>query len=181
VRIQPRKSFEAIDRLLEKTSNPDHRAMLENFKTHMVAEIACDIEGIMATMSPHPVYHSYGGSSRASVTHVDGREQNRAMYQGIFDEGSSVIQLDIERLSVGDWGIAGDGVIRIINPGKVLATRGMEVDDESAHYLVSNRIAWFLPYENGLMAGEDTYMDFATTDVVKLDPSEVVTPEEAFA
>jgi len=103
------------------------------------------------------------------------------MYQGIFDEGSSVIQLDIERLSVSDWGIAGDGVIRIINPGKVLATRGTEVDDEGAHYLVSNRIAWFLPYDHGLMAGEDTYMDLVNTEVVKLDPSEVVTPEEAFA
>jgi hypothetical protein len=181
MRIQPRKSFEGVDRLLATTSNPDHRAMLENFKAHMTAEIGCDLEGIMATMTPHPVYHSYSGNGPDHVVHVNGRDQNRAMYQGIFDEGTSVLQLDIDRLTVADWGIAGDGVIRIINPGKVLAARGMEIDDEGAHYLVSNRMAWFLPYEHGLMAGEDTYLDQSTTEIVKLDPSDVVTPEEAFA
>jgi hypothetical protein len=31
------------------------------------------------------------------------------------------------------------------------------------------------------MGGEDTYVDPATTEIVKLDSSEVVTPEEAFA
>jgi hypothetical protein len=181
VRIRPVKSFEKIDELLGRTSDPDHRAMLENFKAHMTAEITCDIEGIMATMTPHPVYHSYSGRTPDEVVHVNGREQNRAMYQGIFDEGSSVLQLDIERLSVADWGIAGDGVIRIINPGKVLASRGIDVDDEDAFYLVSNRIAWFLPYDHGLMGGEDTYVDPATTEIVKLESSEVVTPAEAFA
>ena len=181
MQIKPQRSFGAIDALLEKTTRPEHRAMLENFKAHMTAEISCDIDGIMATMSPHPVYHSYGGDRvDGDVMHVNGREENRAFYQKIFDEKTSVLELEIERLSVADWGIAGDGVIRIINPGTVLAGRGMDVDEE-AHYLVSTRIAWFLPYENGLMCGEDTYTDVASATVVKLDPSDVVTPEEALA
>ena len=44
MRIQPAKSLEAIDELLAKTTNPDHRQMLENFKAHLTAEIACDDE-----------------------------------------------------------------------------------------------------------------------------------------
>src|ERR1017187_8971081 len=52
MQIKPQRSFGAIDALLEKTTRPEHRAMLENFKAHMTAEISCDIDGIMATMSP---------------------------------------------------------------------------------------------------------------------------------
>jgi hypothetical protein len=179
VRIQPAKSLEAIDELLAKTTNPDHRQMLENFKAHLTAEIACDIEGIMATMSPHPRYHP--NYPAPDLWHVDGREQNRAMYQKIFDEGSSVIQLEGARLAVADWGIAGDGVQHTIIPGKVMVERGATVDDEDAYYLSSIRIAFFLPYENGLMTGEDSYRAVGNSTIVKLDPSEVVTVEEAFA
>ena len=178
MRIQPKRSFGAIDALLDQTTKPEHRAMLENYKRHLTAEIACDLEAIMSTMTPDPVYHAYG-YGLADVTTVRGREQSRAFYQSIFDEGTSVLELETERLSVSDWGIAGDGVIRIITPGEVLAVRGVDVDDKGAHYLVSNRIAFFLPYKSGLMAGEDTYMDLVGTEVVKLDPSEVVTPAEA--
>jgi hypothetical protein len=182
MRIQPQRSFVAIDALLDKTTNGTHRAMLENFKAHMNTEISCDMEGIMATMSTHPVYHSYGGNTASdSATHVNGLEENRAFYQKIFDEKTSVLELDIERLSVDDWGIAGDGVIHIINPGKVLVSRGLDLDDQDAHYLVSTRLAWFLPYKDGLMCGEDTYTDVATATVTKLEPGDVVTPEEALA
>ena len=78
-------------------------------------------------------------------------------------------------------GIVSEGTIHIINPGKVLAARGTKVDDENAHYLLSVRIAAFLPYENGLMAGEDTYTSAASTRITKLKPEEVVTTAEALA
>jgi hypothetical protein len=47
--------------------------------------------------------------------------------------------------------------------------------------LLDTRITSFLPYENGFMCGEDTYIDVASATVVKLDPIDVVTPEEALA
>ena len=39
-------------------------------------------------------------------------------------------------------------------PGKALLARGAKLDDEEAYYRVSIRIAFFLPYENGLMTGK---------------------------
>jgi hypothetical protein len=180
MRIQPRRSFVAIDALLETTAKQDHRAMLENFKAHLRAEISRDLEALMATMSSHPVYRAYGASSQAGskVVYIDGRDENRVFYEKMFDQRKNVFELQIERLSVDDWGIAGDGVLRTVTPGVVLAKRMTDVD-EAGHYLVSNRMAWFLPYEDGLMCGEDTYIDLASTEVIKLDPAEVVTSDEA--
>ena len=183
MRIEPRRSFTRIDELLRRTSNPAHRAMLENFKAHLAAEISGDLEGVMETMSPHPVYHAYGTRELAgrSVAIIDGREQNAAFYRKTFDQRRHVFELEIDRLAVADWGIAGDGIIRTITPGAILARRGVEVDDEAANYLVSYRMAWFLPYAGGLMDGEDTYSDPSSTEVLKLDAGDVLTADEALA
>jgi hypothetical protein len=176
MRIQPKRSFEAVDMLLERTENPAHRVMLENFRAHMRAEISCDLDSIMNTMTAAPVYHSYGAP-------VDGgpkdREQTRAFYLSIFDAGSNVIELEVDRLSVDDWGIVGDGTIHIIYPGKGVSAMGFDIDDEDAQYLFSARQAFFLPYVDGLMNGEDTYIDWAGARVTKLDPTDVVTTEQA--
>src|SRR5205823_2794168 len=152
--------------------------ILENFRAHMRAEISCDLPAIMATMTANPVYHLYGAPPDAAPR---GREATAAFYQSIFDNGTNVLQLDIDRLSVDDWGIAGDGMIRIIYPGRVLQGMGLEVDDPDAHYLLNLRQAFFLPYIDGFMAGEDTYADMNNAAVEKLDPSDVVTTEECFA
>jgi hypothetical protein len=144
----------------------------------MRAEISCDLPAIMATMTANPVYHSYGAAVDRAPK---GRRATKAFYQSIFDNGTNVLQLEIERLTVDDWGISGDGIIRIIYPGRALVPLGLEIDDVSAHYLLNLRQAFFLPYENSLMAGEDTYADMAGATVAKLDPTEVVKTEEAFA
>src|SRR5437016_3088520 len=160
MRIQPKRSFVAIDAKLREVTNPKHRVMLENYRAHLAAEVGADLERIMATMTPEPVYHSYGRGLEAGPK---GQAATRAFYQRIFDEGTNVLEREIDRLTVDDWGIVSEGTIHIINPGKVLAARGTKVDDENAHYLLSVRIAAFLPYENGLMAGEDTYTSPAST------------------
>ena len=177
MKIQPRRSFEAVDDLIARTTNAAHIAMLENFRAHMRAEISCDLPAIMATMTEDPVYHSYGA---AADTGPKSRTETEAFYQSIFDNGTNVLELEIDRLSVDDWGIAGDGTIRIIYPGRALRPLGMSVDDVDAHYLLTLRQAFFLPYRDGLMAGEDTYADMAGARVEKLDPNDVVTTADAF-
>jgi len=129
-------------------------------------------------MSPEPVYHSYGAPADGGPKD---REQTRDFYLSIFDGGSNVMELQVDRLSVDDWGIAGDGMIHIIYPGKGISAMGFEIDDEDAQYLFSARQAFFLPYVDGLMAGEDTYIDWAGVRIAKLAPADVVTTDQALA
>ena len=181
VRIRPKRSFEAVDNLIARTSNPDHVVMLQNLRDHMRAEISADLPALMKTMSANPVYHTYGSGVDAENMNPKGLGETEKFYQRRFDEGTNVLEYEFQRLTVDDWGIAGDGTIHVIYPARAFRTLGMDVDDVDAHYLVSVHQAFFLPYEDGLMAGEDVYSDVAGVKIEKLDPADVVTTEQAFA
>lgn len=178
MRIVPKRSFVPIDDLWARTANPKHRDMLENFRTHMRAEILNDLDVIMENMAPHPSFHNRTGIRGA--THPTGTEQVRELYKSMGDNGTNIFEMATERLAVDDWGIAGEGFIHIITPGSTMVAQGREVDDKDAYYLVSTRMAYFCPYEDGLLSGVDTYQDTENAIVTKLDPSEVIRTENAF-
>ncbi|WOX26436.1 hypothetical protein [Streptomyces solicathayae] len=51
-----------------------------------------------------------------------------------------------------------EGYLKQIHPGSLAARIGLPVDDESADYLVVNRMLLLWPVdENGLIQGEDAY------------------------
>lgn len=178
MRIDPTRSFSLLDQKVKHVSDKKHVAMLENLRDHMAAELIGDIDRIMSTLVPDPIYHYYGFGDRTPQRR-EGYEAIRSRYEAIFAGGFNVLVMDWERFLVDDYGIAGDGIIRIITPGRLVpANTGETVDDPDAHYLVSTRLAVFLPYQDGLMLGEDTYGDLSSRTVTKLDPSEVVTTEE---
>jgi hypothetical protein len=181
VRIHPLRSIEPINALLEVTKNPYHRQLLENFREHLTAEVLGDLDRLMATMGPHPIYHRYSGVGTTrddtdldqAYLIVDGREQNRALYQAAIDSGRNVLELATQRLAVSDWGIAGDGYIYSTNRGVDLVSQGIPGIDADATYIAASRFAYFLPYVDGLMAGEDTYRSPAR--YIRLAPEDVVT------
>jgi len=177
MKIVPEKSFQAIDEHIAATDNPRHRAMLENYREHMTAEIAGDLDRIMATMTPEPVYHTYGGAN-APGSGPRGQGETRAFYSYIFDNGFNILQKDIDRLIVTDDCIFSEGWMYTVYPGKTLAERGLDVDP-SRHYLHTNRVAAILPYEGEgtdvRMAGEDVYSLGGPTpeSIAKLDDDEI--------
>jgi hypothetical protein len=183
VRIQPLRSLRTIDDLIRATGNPYHRRLLENFREHVIAEVVGDIDRIMATMAPHPVYHSYdsfGDSARCDEDYVivNDREETWALYRDFIDSGRHVHELDTRRLAVSDWGIAGDGYLYLTEQGSSLVAAGVTGIDPGATYVAASRFAYFLPYEDGLMAGEDIYRPRSNIRYVKVEPHEMVDRDE---
>ena len=183
MRLEPLRSLRPIDNLLAATSDPYRRRLLENFREHVIAEVVGDIDRIMATMVPHPVYHSYDGfgdSARADEDFiiVNGRDETRAMYRGFIDSGRHVHQLDSRRLAVADWGIAGDGYLYLTERGSSLVAEGVPGVDAGATYVAASRFAYFIPYEDGMMAGEDIYRPRSNIAYLKVEPHEMLDRDE---
>jgi hypothetical protein len=184
MRIQPERTFEAIDGLHARTANPRHRAMLANYREHIAAELAGDVDRIMRTMSAEPVYHSYGpGLSGAGPRN---QAETRAFYTAIFENGFNKLEKQIDRILVTDDAIVSEGWMLQIFPGRYLAAMGLPVDPD-AYYLFRYRLIAVLPYEGQgtdvRMAGEDTYTAGAPTmdTITRLDPADVrgIVPEAA--
>src|SRR4051794_19824468 len=102
--------------LVERTSEPLHRAMLLNFWRHVHLEGAGEFEQIVAPdmMVDHPVYRVTGGATRA-VT--GGKDGVLAFYNGV---GAAVLCPPDHRLSVADWGVCDEITFHQLGPGGVL-------------------------------------------------------------
>lgn len=183
MRLEPSRSLRPINGLLEATRDPYHRRLLENFREHVVAEVVGDIDRIMATMAPHPVYHSYdsfdaSAESGEDFVIVNGRDETWALYRDFIDSGRHVHELDTRRLAVSDWGIAGDGYLYLTEQGSSLLAAGASGVDPGTTYVAASRFAYFIPYENGLMAGEDIYRPQSNIRYIKVEPHEIVDRDE---
>jgi hypothetical protein len=183
VRLQPLRSLRPIDDLLQATRNPYHRRLLENFSEHIIAEVVGDIDRIMATMAPHPVYHSYDSFGAAAESDedfvtVNGRDETWALYREFIDSGRHVHELDSRRIAVSDWGIAGDGYLYLTERGSSLAAEGVTGMDAGATYIAASRFAYFIPYEDGMMAGEDIYRPRSNIRYLKVEPHEMLDRDE---
>ena len=174
--IDPRVTFRKVEERLETETDPVLRRNLETLLTHMKAEMAGDVDGLLATLSDDVHYHAYGSDD--PVTNPVGREQVRAFYDRFIGSGAGQLQLDVDRLVVDRDCILTEGVMRIAYPGRTLRAMGIDVDDDDAYYLYEARMATLWPFdENGLARGEDTYTGgdgFAGIADRKLAPDDIV-------
>lgn len=151
-------TLKPIDERIAATSNPRHLALLRNFREHLLAEIAADVEAIMKTQCPEPQYHFYG--SGRGDTGPKGQAQVRAFYQNIFDSGYNKLRHVIDRFIIDDRSLFLEGDMHIVFPGRALRAMGVEVDDVNAKYVYSYRQSAIFHYDaNGICTGEDTYSD----------------------
>lgn len=159
--------------------NPRKKAILAVMMDHIKWEVLGQPDRILESVSPDAVYRFYG---LGATTEMHGLAEIRAFYQGLADNGANVLQLDIEHLAVADWGIAAHGVWHQVYPGASLTSAGNlvrsdTVDDPSASYLVSQRMAWFFPFtadDAPLLLGEIVYFEQAPSAIRKLGSGEVV-------
>jgi hypothetical protein len=156
--FNPQYTLKPLDEFIAQTSNPKHLAILANYREHLLAEIAGDVEAIMATQAPEPQYHFYGAG--VGDTGPKGQKEVRAFYQNIFDQGYNKLRYDADRFVVQDHALFHEGNMHIVFPGNALADLGIEVEDKSAYYVYSYRQAAVFHYDpSGVCTGEDTYSD----------------------
>ena len=173
-------SMAAVDRLIERTDNDHHRAILENYRRHVYLEVSGRIDEILAPEMTveHPHYRiSWAGKVRV----LDGTEEVRAFYDELGHAGAVLWNTD-EDVAVADWGFAAELTLHQLLPGRALAEDGEDVDDLEAIYHLSSRQAFIWPYdEHAKLKGEHIYEDVTTRAFEVVDPEDVITPERAAA
>lgn len=156
---------------LEETTNPRHRAMLQVVVEHLRAEVDASVEALLATLVPEPDYHLWQNGSDYGPK---GKDQVMGYYQELVDAKRHVLEFDITRIVVDDSNIVTEGWIRAINLGSVARSRGYDVDDDDASYLVTQRVVIFWPFnEQGLMLGEDGYANLDGASARRLTDDEL--------
>jgi hypothetical protein len=174
-----RKTNIAVERLLEVTENPRHRYMLEAYNRHRYLEMAGRYKEIFEPEMTveHPVYRfDFFGEQ----LQLDGREQVEAVYREWTETDQCVFYTESEELAIGDSMIVSRSVLFQQVLGAALVEMGVEADG-NAMYLSRARIVMVWPYDARCrLVGEDVWeSDASERDFIKLEPSEVLTAEQA--
>lgn len=167
MKIDPQRSVDWLDNRIANEANPRHRAIIENYRTHLLSEVTAKLDRILNTLVDEPVYHSYSPDSPSGEGGPKNRSEVIAFYNGMFETRMNVLERHVDRMVVSDDCLVSEGRIDHVFPGTVLAARQMTTDgdglaiDPDAYYLTSYRICAVLPYTGEgtdvRMAGEDTY------------------------
>jgi hypothetical protein len=171
------KGWRAYDDAQKATDNSRHKAILETMKDHIKWEVLGHPEKVLETVADGGSYHFYG---LGDYIEFPDYESIKGFYQSMVDNGTNVLQLDIDHLAVADWGIAAHGTWHQAFPMADLPDKlpnGFVPDDADARYLVSSRLAWFFPFtedEVPKLISEIVYFDPVPTAIRKLDADEVL-------
>ena len=65
--IDPRVTFRKVEERLETETDPVLRRNLETLLTHMKAEMAGDVDGLLVTLRDDVHYHAYGNEARMAT------------------------------------------------------------------------------------------------------------------
>jgi hypothetical protein len=161
------------EQLLEKTTEPLHRAMLLNFWRHVHLEGAGEFDKIVAPdmMVDEPVYRVTWGANPGVIT---GKEGVLAFYNSV---GDSVLWHSDDRLAVADWGISDEITFQQLAHGADLRAVGYDVEHDDALYHVASRQSFIWPYDDrGRLVGEHLYEDKTSLQIEEVDPAEAITP-----
>jgi hypothetical protein len=159
--------------LLDRTTDPLHRAILLNWWRHVHLEGAGEFDKIVAPdmMVDHPVYRVTWGANPAVI---EGKDGVLAFYNSV---GEAVLWHSDDRLAVGDWGVADEITFHQLARGADLQAIGYDVGTPEALFHVSSRQAFIWPYdERARLAGEHLYEDKTSLQIEEVDPSEAITP-----
>jgi hypothetical protein len=191
----------AIEKLLEVTTNPRHRFLLQAYHRHRYLEIAGRYEEIFAPemMSANPAYHMHGNKMD---TTLQGQDQVKALYRMWAETHQCIFYTENEEVAVADHYIASYTTVyqqvagKSVKEGallshlphavserllkKALSAKEFKANDNDM-YLYKTVIEMIWPYEDrGRLVGEDVWEpEPAKAELIKLDPSEVLTTAQA--
>ena len=191
----------AIDRLLEVTTNPRHRYILMSYARHRFLEFSGHYDAVLADdmMNDHPVYslRAFGLDLK-----IDGKDEVRSLYRNWAETHQCVFYAEDEQVAVADNFVAskltvyqqisgatltGSKLLRILPKGlsreffmQMLDFKGIK-PDENHMYLYKSHEQWFWPYDDRcrLLREDILEPDRSTSEIMKLEPHQVLTAAEA--
>jgi hypothetical protein len=179
-RLDIRETNVAVRELIAVTDNPRHRYLLEAYDRHRNLEHAGRFKEIFAPemMVPDPVYR-FAMAGAPAMT-LEGRDQVEPLYRLWSETDQSIFYNESETIAVGDRTVTSTMVGYQQTSGSTLVAGGVEADAD-AMYLVRGRVAMVWPYDDrGRLIGENVWeYDSSEHQLIKLDPDEVLTTEQA--
>jgi len=170
----------AITRLLKVTKKARHRFLLQAYSRHRYLEIAGRFQEIFAPdmMVDHPVYHFRALGIDATL---DGREAIQGLYSMWTATDQCIFYAEDEQVAVADNFVVSAAITYQQVQGKALAANGVKIPDPNAMYLYKAREQMIWHYDDqGRLIGEDVWeVDPTKAEIIKLDPKDVVTVEQA--
>lgn len=166
--------MDAVEDLLQKTTNPLHRAILLNFRRHVHLEGSGQFETISAPdmMVDEPVYRVSWG---ANPVVVRGKQNVVNFYNSV---GEQVLWNSDDFIAVNDWGIADELTFNQMLKGAALQRMGYDCDDAEGWYHLQSRQAFIWPYDDkARLKGENLYEDKTSVQISKVDAADVITPQ----
>lgn len=173
------KVMQGAERLMEKTQNPRHLAILRNYRRHAMLEVSARFDEIFdpAMTIEVPQYVNYTPTGCMILNGID--EVKTHFYGQLMEHGACVMILEDEAIAVDDWGLASEYTSNDYINATVARLRGFEVDDDSATYLHRHRVVMTWRYgDDCRLIGENVAMELGGT-IEKLAPEDVVTIAEA--
>ena len=173
------KRMHVVDTAIDRITNPLHKAILENYRRHANLEVCGLWEQILVPdmTVADPVYRIH---ICEQLMVAKGMTEVAGIYRGMVESGSTVIYHTDEHIMVSDEGLMTDYVSHRFWPGDKLKEQGVELSHgPDAHYIVSQSIICFFPYNrDALLTGEVVYHG-ADMQVRHCPPDELITVEEA--
>lgn len=179
MKIDILKRLPEVDGLLSRTTNPHHRAILQNYKRHSILEVTGHWEGIFDPRMTveHPVYRFH---TRDGVKTYDGANAVKALYKDMADNDSNVIYHTDGHIAVGDDGFYTEYKSHKFVRGHYLrTTKGVDVPD--GWFVASQTMMMYWPYDARCRMVEERVVYGADLEIRPCPSEDLVTLEEARA
>ena len=170
----------AVEKVLENTTNPRHRYLLQSYLRHRYLESAGRWEEILdPSLTVDVPRYRFQLHGQAPFT-LTGKDQVGMLYGHWTNTNQCVFYVEDEDVAVGDHMVIGRGIGYQQTLGSELAAAGLDVDPE-AMYLKKSQIMMLWPYDDHCrLLGEDVWeFDTTKSGLYKLDPADVLTAQQA--
>ncbi len=179
-RLDITRQNEAVEKVLEHTTNRRHRYLLEAYLRHRYLESAGRWEEILdPDLTVDEPHYRFNVAGREPFT-LTGKDQVGMLYGHWTNTNQCVFYVSDEDVAVGDHMVVGRGIGYQQTLGSELAAAGLDVDP-GAMYLKKSQIMMLWPYDDrGRLLGEDVWeFDTAEAGLFKLDPADVLTVDQS--
>ena len=170
--IDQTRTYKEIGEKLARTTNPRHKLMLERLYQHARGEVEGDLEAVLATLAPNPVYRV---QSQGPEMNPAGFENVRRFYvEEIFGKGRHCLESVKDRIIVADDAIVTEGVVKIVMWGQDLIAQGNPaIDDPDGVYLLTYNSLIVWPYdEEARILGEESWSYYPKDCLQKIGADE---------
>jgi hypothetical protein len=153
-------SWHLLSQRLAEEPDKKLRSNLAIVKQHILAEVAGDLDSLMATMIPEPEYEFFGESMYGA--RQVGHGPVRFMYQRANETGRNRREIEISHVVVDPYSVVTEGKLRLATRGSDLLQSSPSIAGEireECWYVTEDTTLIIWPINpDGLIVGERVYL-----------------------